>query len=77
MKLQFLSDKQMVTTAEILQFAISLDLDRINNGHQRRVGRVLRALGWENSSRKVSGKSQRVWTRTDSAEPFVESPSDF
>lgn len=73
----YVSDKSMVTTGDILRFAICLDLDKITNGHQRRVGRVMRALGWENTSRKVNGKSQRVWVRPKDSEQIPPKLSDF
>ena len=73
----YISDKRMVTTAEILRNAIDIGLDRITNGHQRRVGRVMRAMGWDNSSRKVNGKSTRVWLRPKDAAEITEKISDF
>ena len=72
----FISDKPMISTANILQSAIQLDLDKINNGHQRRVGRVMRALGWENGSRKINGKSTRVWIRTEAADSLSNHDAD-
>ena len=73
----YVSDQSMVTTGGILRYAISLDLDKINNGHQRRVGRVMRALGWENTSRKINGKSTRVWGRPRDSEQLPPKVSDF
>lgn len=73
----YISDKTMVTTAEILRNAIDIGLDRITNGHQRRVGRVMRGMGWDNSSRKVNGKSTRVWLRPKDAVEITEKISDF
>lgn len=73
----YVVDKQMVTTSEILRNAIDIDLDRINNGHQRRVGRVMRAMDWDNSSRRINGKSTRVWLRGKDAQEIIERPSDF
>lgn len=74
----YVSDKTMMSTADILKFAIDLDLDKINNGHQRRIGRVMRALDWENTSRRINGKSTRVWVRTDAAiSKSADNLSDF
>ena len=73
----YISDKTMVTTADILRNAIDIGLDRINNGHQRRVGRVMRAMGWDNQSRRVNGKSTRVWLRPKDAAEITEKVSDF
>ncbi len=73
----YISDKNHLTTADILRNAIDIPLDRTNNGHQRRVGRVMRSLGWNYSTRKVNGKSTRVWVRTEEADPVREIESDF
>ena len=73
----YISGKTMVTTADILRNAIDIGLDRINNGHQRRVGRVMRAMGWDNSSRKVNGKSTRVWLRPKVAVEITEKLYNF
>lgn len=73
----FISDKQLISTSDILRCAIDIGLDKINNSHQRRVGRVMRSLGWENSSRKINGKSTRVWLRPKNAESVTENTSDF
>ena len=75
----FVADKRETTTSNVLQYAIDMPLDRINNGHQRRVGRVMRSLGWElkSTSREVNGKrkSVRLWVNPDKT--TVTSPSDF
>ncbi len=75
----FILDKKETSTSNILQFAIDIPLDRVNNGHQRRVGRVMRSLGWEQKSttRDVNGhrKSIRLWLNP---EPDFKPPaSDF
>ena len=73
----YVSYKPQVTTGDILKFTISIDLDKINNRHQRRAGRVMRSLGWENSSRRVNGKSSKVWTRTKSAQRRTNTLGEF
>lgn len=73
----FTANKTVISTSDILRIAIDIDLDKINNSHQRRVGRVMRALGWENSSRKINGKSTRVWVRPKDDIVVDESSSDF
>ena len=73
----YVSDKEMMTTADILRNAIDIDLDKTNNGHQRRVGRVMRAMGWEYTTRKVNGKSVRVWLRTSKAEPINDDRTEY
>ena len=75
----FVADKRETTTSNVLQYAIDMPLDRINNdGHQRRVGRVMRSLGWElkSTSREVNGKrkSVRLWVNPDKT--TVAGPSD-
>ncbi len=64
---QYIVDKDKVQTSEILRNAIDIPLDRINNGHQRRVGRVMRSVGWESTARTIKGKSVRLWARTPNA----------
>ena len=75
----FVADKRETTTSNVLQYAIDMPLDRVNNGHQRRVGRVMRSLGWElkSTSREVNGKrkSVRLWVNPDKT--TVAGPSDF
>jgi len=70
---------KMISTSQILRNAIDIDLDKINNGHQRRVGRVMRSLGWENTSRRVNGTSTRVWIPGPDCKPSAtkEDLSDF
>ncbi|MDA9889410.1 virulence-associated E family protein [Synechococcus sp. AH-224-G16] len=73
----YISDKEHVTTADILANAIELSVSNINNGHQRRCGRVMRTLGFEQSPRRINGKSTRVWIRTKKAAALKENLSDF
>ena len=73
----YVIDKAHPTTADILANAIQLDVSKINNGHQRRCGRVMRTLGFELSPRKINGKSVRVWVRTDKAQSLQENLLDF
>ena len=73
----YVADKEFPATAEILANAIEIDVCHTNNGHQRRCGRVMRSLGFEQSVRKVNGKSKRVWVRTQKAVDLKENLSDF
>ncbi|WP_186539646.1 VapE domain-containing protein [Synechococcus sp. BIOS-E4-1] len=75
----YISDKKDTTTSNILQYAINIPLDRVNNGHQRRVGRVMRSLGWEykQTKRTIDGKrkSVRLWLNPE--DPKQSASSDF
>lgn len=73
----YVADKRHPTTSDILQYAIDISVSQTNNGHQRRCGRVMRSLGFEQSSRRINGKSKRVWLRTKQAEEIKEKFSDF
>ena len=74
----YVADKEYPATADILANAIDIDVAHTNNTHQRRAGRVMRALGFEQSSRRINGKSRRVWVRTKKAEELKEKDySDF
>ncbi len=74
---KYVVDKKHPTTAEILANAIELEVGHINNGHQRRCGRAMRAMGFEQGTRKINGKSVRVWVRTKKADSLKENLSDF
>lgn len=73
----YVADKEFPNTSEILANAIEIDVAHTNNGHQRRCGRVMRSLGFEQSVRKINGKSKRVWVRTKKAAELKENLSDF
>ena len=73
----YVQDKQYPTTAQILQNAVDISVGQTHNGMQRRCGRVMRTLGFEASSRRVNGRSTRVWVRTDSAKAISNSLTDF
>ncbi|WP_121970689.1 virulence-associated E family protein [Leptolyngbya sp. BC1307] len=57
---------EMVTIQAILTSAIDMEVGRRNSGHFRRVGDVLRKLGWEKLPNAVAhnGKKQKVWKRS-------------
>ena len=73
----YVANKQYPITADILENAIEISVSNIHNGHQRRCGRVMRALGFENCTRKMNGKSQRCWARTAKATEQQTYESDF
>ena len=73
----YVQDQQYPTTAQILQNAVDISVGQTHNGMQRRCGRVMRTLGFEASSRRVNGRSTRVWVRTDVAKPVSNSLTDF
>ena len=73
----YISDKEHVTTAEILANAIELSVSNINNVHQRRCGRVMRTLGFEQTARRINGNSTRVWVRTKKVKTLKVKYLDF
>ena len=52
-----------VTTKAVLTNAIEMEIAKRNSGHFRRVGDILRKLGWEKLPNAVAhnGKKQKVW----------------
>jgi predicted P-loop ATPase len=58
----FIENKQCVTCSEILQ-CLGLPLKEQNKGHQLRVGKILRVLGWHRI--QAGNKRQRSWVRSE------------
>lgn len=59
----YLDGLETVTIKAVLTSAIEMEVARRNSGHFRRVGDILRKLGWEKLPNAVShqGKRQKVW----------------
>ena len=75
----YIANKKETTTADILQFAIEISLDRINNGHQRWVGRLMRSLGWETkqTTRNKNGSRKPIRLWINPAPDFQQALDDF
>lgn len=52
----YVSDKSFVTISEVLGSALRIEKRERDRGKQIRVGRVLRALNWQDTSARVNGK---------------------
>lgn len=58
--------RDTVTVSDILSDCLQIELKEHDQMRQKRVGRVLRALGWVNKVRRESdGKQRKVWKRED------------
>ena len=57
-----LEGKAEVTTNEILEDTLGISLDRLHQGHYRRVGDVLRQLGYVRTNRE-NKERHRIWQR--------------
>jgi predicted P-loop ATPase/phage/plasmid primase-like uncharacterized protein len=57
-----------VTTGQVLEQALRVPIERQDYQSQRRVGSILRALGWMPKVRKSAGRCERGWLPPDSDE---------
>lgn len=57
----WLVGKTEVTTMQIADRCLDLKLKDTDMAEQRRIGKVLRWLGWEKSQRKIGGQNIKVW----------------
>lgn len=66
----YIAAKERVTTAELLITVLTIKLDQVNVEHQRRVGSILRALGWVRRQERKTDKTggARFWTRKTAGE---------
>lgn len=55
-------------TADILTLAIGLDARTVSKGHEMRLGRIMRNLGYERVQKRVKGQSMKVWIDKATAE---------
>ena len=54
-----------VTSEQVLDHCLGLELSRRDAPSQRRVADILKGLGWKRRQRKVSGKNVRTWVRPE------------
>lgn len=59
-----------VTTELVLTLCVKMDLDKINSVHKKRVGGVMRALGWRPKSVRVNGRVMRRWVNGQENMPW-------
>lgn len=61
-----------VTIAELLVNTLKIPAERQNQSHRRRIGRVLRQLGWSQDTSRSGGS--RLWKRGPEAGPKRDAP---
>lgn len=57
----FLLGRSQVTCREILEKALSFEIDKIDKKAEMRVGNVLRQMGWERTTGSYLGKKMKYW----------------
>ncbi len=67
--LPYLSGREEVRLLDIAVQALKFDESRVDMRSQRRIGSVLRTLGWQKSNSRRDGKQSKLWIRGDSAAP--------
>ena len=67
-------DKNEVRMEDILTNVLSIPTERQHTGHRKRVGGILRSIDFETTSRRINGKSARVWRKR---KPEVSTQIDF
>lgn len=83
---EFVAEKECVAIAEILGDALGFEVSRMDQRAQRRVGAILRTLGWERrkqEDKRETGnadsgrrrRQQRVFVRGPEAEPRRDRPA--
>lgn len=59
-------DPTFVTTGEVLSIALGMQSDRWNKAEERRVGAILRRLGYRSGERRVDGRRRKGWVKSSS-----------
>lgn len=62
---EYIEGRFWVTTGQVLEQALRVPVERQDLPLQRRVGSILRALGWEPRVRKAGGRPERGWVPPD------------
>ena len=71
------------TFDDILSRALGVETQHMNLSHQRRVGKIMRVLGWERKSKKINGRVIKAFFKPSTAktltstatQPLVVEPS--
>jgi predicted P-loop ATPase len=58
----FLAGRSETTTHEVAKEGLQIDIGRLDNFTQRRIGRVLQILGWKKAVRKRYNRNMKIWT---------------
>ena len=59
-------DPTFITTAEVLSDALRMEAGRWSKGEERRVGAILRRLGYRSGERTVDGQRRKGWVQSSS-----------
>lgn len=62
---EFVTEMTMVTSDQVLDDCIRLDLDKQGREAQMRVATILKQLGWTRERRSVNSKQRWVWIQTE------------
>lgn len=57
----YLATKKETTLADVLEYGLSLETNKIQPQDQNRAARALRSLGWENTAATRDGKRIKIW----------------
>ena len=61
-----------ITTLEIMDNVLQIDMDRQDSRMTRRIGASMRLLGWKQYAQKVGGSFKRVWEKQESQLKLVD-----
>ncbi len=61
--LAYAGEREWVTTSEILDNAIRLDLERRTRGDEMRISGILKSAGWQAQQLRTDGKKRRIWKK--------------
>lgn len=61
----YILGRSFVRVDQILENALGFTKDKIQKGHEMRVGRILRGAGWERLLQRVDGAVTRGWQKPD------------
>ncbi len=65
----YIFNRSMVTTFEVLTTALEFDKARISKRDEMRVASILRSLGWKKTKATYLGKRQKVWVSEEVSPP--------
>lgn len=61
----YVEQRSLVLLLDVMVEGLHLQLSNCNQGHQTRVARILRTLGFTRTQRRIGGKPSRVYVRTE------------
>lgn len=69
--LPWLSGKEKVRLLDVAVDCFKMDVERFDKRAQLRLGSVMRSLGWTRITARSGNRVEKMWVRTDKADPFV------